>query len=602
MLLHLRIRGLALLEDVALDLVPGLNVLTGETGAGKSIIVGALSLVRGARGRVELVREGGDSAEVDAQFDLDAAQVERVRAVLERHGHSPEVDGEDGLLVHRAITRAGRSRAAVAGGLVTQAVLAEVGEELVDICSQHEHHFLTHATRHLEVLDAWAKLGGELAEHHGRYHAWQQSRRALHELQERAATRERHLDYLRFAVDELDAVAPDLDEYEALSRRVTLLRNAQRWAEFAREAHATLYDADDAVAGRLASLLDRAKGGRDDSNHLGLIEEQLAVAQIACEEAARAAARFADELEVEPGELEAADDRLHELERLRRKHGVGIGELADKLAQMRAELEQLEHADEHLRALGDRTDELLAAANQSAQRLHVARTEAATGLAAAIEQELAALHIPKARMQVQIERDAEPGPDGFDRVEFLFSANPGEPLAPLRKVASGGELSRVLLALKGALAAEDRIATYVFDEVDAGVGGAVAESIGRRLQRAAAHHQVLCVTHLPQIAAFADAHFRVGKLQRKGRTITEVARLDDQERVEEIARMLGGAKVTQSARDHAAELVASARTDKGRGAKRSGAAKRSETATRTATPADKPKAKAKRDTARRSAG
>ncbi|MBX7078391.1 MAG: DNA repair protein RecN [Nannocystaceae bacterium] len=559
MLLHLRIRGLALLEDVALDLVGGLNVLTGETGAGKSIIVGALSLLRGARGRAELVREGSESAEVDGQFELAADSRERIAAVLARAGLAPTLDDDEGLLVHRAVTKSGRSRAAIAGGLVTQAVLAEVGEELVDICSQHEHHFLTHAARHLEVLDAWAKLGPVLEEHRRRHGAWQASQRALLELQQRAAERERHLDYLRFAVDELEAVELDAEAYEALRRRVALLRNAQRWAEFAREAHEALYDADDAIASRLANLLDRAKGGRDDSQQLGTIEEQLAVAQLACEEAARAAARFADELEVEPGELEAADDRLHAIERLRRKHGVEVAELADKLAQMRLELEQLEHADEHLRALTERTGELYARCRETAAQLHDARTRAAAGLATAVEAELGALHIPKARLQVHIERTDEPGPDGDDRVEFLFTANPGEPLAPLRRVASGGELSRVLLALKGALAAEDRIATYVFDEVDAGVGGAVAEAIGRRLQRAAAHHQVLCVTHLPQIAAFADAHFRVGKLQRKGRTITEVQRLEDDERREEIARMLGGARVTQSARDHAAELLASAR-------------------------------------------
>lgn len=558
MLSYLRIRGLALLEDVAIELTAGLNVLTGETGAGKSIIVGALSLLRGARSRAELVREGTDSAEVDAQFVPEPEARAELDEVLRAHGIEPGTD-DDGLLVARTITRAGRGRASVLSTLVTQAVLAELGEHLIDICSQHEHHFLTHTARHLEVLDAWARLAEPLTEHRRRWTAWREAAAALDDLTRRAAQRDARIDYLRFAVDELEAVDLDGVDAEALRRKVVLLRNAQRWAEFAREAHSALYEADDAIAARLSSLLERARHGRDDSSHLGLIEEQLALATIACEEAARAATRFAAELEVEPAELEAAEDRLHELDRLRRKHGVDLGELAGRLAEMRTELEQLEHADEHLRALQERTAELEAACRASADTLHVARTAAAAGLGAAIEEELGALHLAKARLHVQIDSHDALGPDGIDRVEFLFTANAGEPLAPLRKVASGGELSRVLLALKGALAGGDRVATYVFDEVDAGVGGAVAEAIGRRLRRAAGHHQVLCVTHLPQIAAFADAHFRVGKRERRGRTVTEVVRLDDGARVEELARMLGGARVTQSARDHAAALLAAAR-------------------------------------------
>ncbi len=561
MLSYLRIRGLALLEDVSLELTSGLNVLTGETGAGKSIIVGALSLLRGARSRTEMVRDGNDSAEIEAQFEPDPRARDRVSRILQAHGLVVGADDE-GLVIARTVTRSGRGRASVLSTLVTQAVLTELGEELIDICSQHEHHFLTHTGRHLEVLDAWARDDELLAEHRRRHAAWRDAVAALDDLARRAAERDLRIDYLRFGVDELETVDPDAVDSEALRRKVVLLRNAQRWAEFAREAHSTLYEADDAIAARLSSLLERARHGRDDSSHLGLIEEQLALATIACEEAARAATRFAAELEVEPAELEAAEDRLHQIDRLRRKHGVEANELGTRLAEMRAELEQLEHADEHLAALRERTVELEAACRASAQVLHEARAAAAGGLAAAVEAELGALHIAKARLRVQIDPLDAPGPDGCDRVEFLFSANAGEAVAPLRKVASGGELSRVLLALKGALAGDDRVATYVFDEVDAGVGGAVAEAIGRRLQRASAHHQVLCVTHLPQIAAFADVHFRVDKRQRKGRTITEVERLDDAARIDEIARMLGGAKITQSARDHAAALIAAARAER----------------------------------------
>jgi DNA repair protein RecN (Recombination protein N) len=226
---------------------------------------------------------------------------------------------------------------------------------------------------------------------------------------------------------------------------------------------------------------------------------------------------------------------------------------------MREELEELEHAADHLAALQARTEELEASCRRLAGDLHDRRAQAADGLGRAVERELAALQIPNARLEVALEQDLNPGPRGFDQVEFLFSANRGEPVAPLRRVASGGELSRVLLAIKGVLAAGDRVATYVFDEVDAGVGGAVAEAIGQRLRQAAAGHQVLCITHLPQIAAFADAHFRVEKHTRAGRTVTAVVRLSDEERVEELARMLGGKKVTHSAREHAVALLAQSR-------------------------------------------
>ncbi len=557
MLSYLRIRGLALLEDVTLELGPGFNVLTGETGAGKSIIVGALSLLRGGRAKSDAIRDGSEIAELEAQFEPPAHLAARVSAALAEL--ALPVDLADGVLVHRTVSKSGRGRTLVQSTLVTQAVLAAIGESLIDICSQHEHHFLAQTGRHLEVLDAYARLGDVITTYGELYSAWRASADELALLRERTAERARRIDYLKFVIDELEAVAPEPGEHESLRRRVGLLRDARRWAEFARDAHALLYEADDAIAGRLAGLLERVRQGVAGSDQLGVVEEQLALAQVACEEAARAASRFAEELPLDPSELDALEDRLHELERLRRKHGVDADELADLLTAMRTELDELENADEHVARLESRTEKARVAALASATALHEKRVAAAKGLARAVEGELAALHIPKARLDVEVGALEEPGPLGIDRVEFLFSANPGEPLAPLRRVASGGELSRVLLALKGALAAEDRVATYVFDEVDAGVGGAVAEAIGRRLAKAAVQHQVLCVTHLPQIAAFADAHYRVDKLEKRGRTLTQVVKLDEAGRVDELARMLGGSKVGASAREHASALLEQAR-------------------------------------------
>jgi DNA repair protein RecN (Recombination protein N) len=360
-----------------------------------------------------------------------------------------------------------------------------------------------------------------VVEYAGAYQRWQVAVQAEADLRRRAAEGAARADFLRYQIEEVERVAPQPGELEALRARITLLRDAHRWAAFARQAHDTLYEADDAIAGRLAALLDEARRGTGSSSLLGEMEEQLAAAQVACEEAAAAASRFASELSLDPGELEVSEERLHELESLRRKHGGELEELAARAEAMRNELNDLENADERLEALADRSRELHAECARRAGSLHRQRSEAATGLARAVEAELAALHIPRARLEAKVEAlaDGQLGPRGQDRVEFLFTANPGEPLAPLNKVASGGELSRVLLALKGVLATGDHVTTYVFDEVDAGVGGAVAEAIGRRLHAAAQRRQVLCITHLPQIAAFADAHFRVEKHTHAGRTI-----------------------------------------------------------------------------------
>ena len=572
MLSYLRIRGLALLDDVSLDFAPGMNVLTGETGAGKSIIVDALSLLRGSRAKAEIVREGTDSAIVDAQFEPAGGAASSLQTILEEHGLPHEEP--EAIVVQRVVPRAGRGRCVVQATVTTQAALSRVGEELLDICSQHEHHFLTHTARHLDVLDSYAGLGDEVGAYGERYRSLREARAALEDMRARTHERAQRADFLRFQIEEIERVGPEPGEYDALRKRLLLLRDARRWAELARDINVMLYEDDDAIATRLAGLAERARAGEDGSEMLAQIREQLSAAQIACEEAAHMAARFGDELEIDPRELESAEDRLHELESLRRKHGLEVDELAERAQAMREELANLDHADEHLAALEVRVEELEQGCMRAADELHERRTLAADGLAHAVEHELVALNIPAARLEVRIER-GELGPHGVDHVEFLFSANRGESVAPLRKVASGGELSRVLLALKGVLAQQDRVSTYVFDEVDAGVGGAVAEAIGRRLRQAAADHQVLCITHLPQIAAFADAHYRVEKRTHKGRTITRVVRLSDEERVEELARMLGGAKITKSAREHAAQLIAEASRPKAARGKRRASARAS---------------------------
>ncbi|MCY1059657.1 DNA repair protein RecN [Nannocystis sp. SCPEA4] len=559
MLSYLHIRGLALLDDVALELGRGMNVLTGETGAGKSIIVDALALLRGARGRAEIVRQGADAARASAQFELDAGALRRLGPALDELGIG---EGREALVLERVVGRAGRGRSVVQAVLTTQGMLERVGEQLIDICSQHEHHSLTHVARHIDLLDAYAGLDADAGAYAEQYREWQVAAQAAADLRRRAAEGAARADFLRFQIEEIERVSPEPGELAGLRQRAVLLRDSHRWAAFARQAHDVLYESDDAIAGRLAILLDEARRGADSSRLLGEIQEQLVAAQVACEEAAAAAARFANEMSFEPGDLEQVEERLHELETLKRKHGGDLEALPARLTAMREELSQLDHADAHLEALDARAQELLGKCLQRAAGLHARRAAAAEGLARAVEAELAALHIPRARLEARVEElpPGQLGPRGLDRVEFMFSANPGEPVAPLNRVASGGELSRVLLAIKSVLSTGDSVTTYVFDEVDAGVGGAVAEAIGRRLHAASRQRQVLCITHLPQIAAFADAHFRVEKHTQAGRTITRVVKLSDDERVEELARMLGGSRVTTSAREHAHALIAEARS------------------------------------------
>jgi DNA repair protein RecN (Recombination protein N) len=596
---YLRIRGLALLDDVALEFEPGMNVLTGETGAGKSIIVDALTLLRGGRGRAELVREGDETARVEAQFamrgrvgtSLDA----RLDGLLDQLGLTLE---DDTLVLERRIRRSGRGRVAIQSNLSTLAAITEIGGELIEICSQHEHHSLTHVAHHLELLDAYAELDrpeGPLADYAAHYRSWRALTERIAEIREREAERLSRADYLRFQIDELERTSLEPGEYEQLRARLGVLRRSHELASFANQAQAQLYDDDDAVASQLAVLLERARRLPEGLAALTEITEQLEAAKIACEEAAAGAARLADEIEVGPNELERTQERLHELERLRRKHGCEVDELIERTQSMHEELKGLDSAEGELANLEQLEATQWTHAKRRADGLHAARVAAATGLARAIELELDALHIPNAKLSVELRpleagevsdgaadssnsdssdsshssrssrssrssSDESPargalGPRGRDRAELRFSANPGEPLAPLNKVASGGELSRVLLAVKSVLSTRARVATYVFDEVDAGVGGAVAEAIGLRLRNAASNHQILCITHLPQIAAYAQAHFRVRKLVVDGRTVTRVERLDADERIEELARMLGGKRVTHSAREHARALL-----------------------------------------------
>jgi DNA repair protein RecN (Recombination protein N) len=565
MLCFLRIRGLALLDDVSLELSPGLNVLTGETGAGKSIIVDALSLLRGGKGRAELIRSGDEQTTVDAQFELPLGVSQVVNDALMVHGIETN---QQELILQRTLPRSGRGRQFINAQLTTRSVLESIGEHLVDICSQHEHQSLAQVGRHIELLDGFAGTEELLTEYGEAYAEHKKLTAQRLVLVERARDAAEKSDFLRYQIEELERVAPQPGELDELKAKVTLLRDAQRWADFSQEAEHALYEGEDSVSMRLVRVQDRARRGAADSPKLAALADQLATALASCQDALDTVRRFAADLEVEPGALERAEERLHELSQLQRKHGAQIDDLAARLSAMKQELDQYGEAEQQLAATEVALKGVSDRCVSLAEQLRESRRKGARTLSKTVQAELGALHIPHARFEAHIEPlpREELNSRGLDRVEFLFTANPGEPLAPLAKVASGGELSRVLLAIRGALSGQGVVATYVFDEIDAGVGGAVAEAIGLRLARAAASNQVLCITHLPQIAAFADAHYRVEKHAESGRTLTRVQRLTADEHIEELARMLGGARET--ARNHAKQLSAEAKRARPKGATR----------------------------------
>ncbi|MEZ4220047.1 MAG: DNA repair protein RecN [Polyangiaceae bacterium] len=558
MLTYLRIRGLALLSDATLELGPGLTVLSGETGAGKSIIAEALLLIRGMRARADLVRSGESALRVDAQFDLSGATLHGVSAVVAERELPLEGLGE--LVVQRVVQRSGRSRSLVQGELVQGGSLLAVGDHLISVCSQHEHHSLVNVVKHLELIDDFAGVGELVAEYKEAYDAYRAIDGELTEAREVAERAAERAELLRHHAQEMTALAPRSGEADELRARLALLSRASEYTEFAQELREQLYEADGSLISSLSRFAAKAERGKADSAHLVALGSELRAAIAACEEAVRHAARLENGLDADPSSLRATEQRLESLENVAAKHRVDVERLPSLSEELQAQIEDMDGSEQRLTDLEQRRRQLESRCRSLAAVLSERRRLACARIARELRTELDELCMTGARVEAQIETSSEPlGPRGLDQVELHFSANPGEPLAPLSKVASGGELSRVLLAIQGVLAKGDSVSTYVFDEVDAGVGGAVAEAIGRRLRRIAAERQVICITHLPQIAAFADHHLRVEKGVEDGRTVTRVSPLGERESVEEIARMLAGARVTKSALEHARELKRAAR-------------------------------------------
>jgi DNA repair protein RecN (Recombination protein N) len=553
MLRELTIRNVAVIEVLGVTFQPGLNLLTGETGAGKSILIDALQLVLGARSSAELIRAGSEEASVEAAFDLP--EVPEAAALLEAEGIP--VEAGEGLLLRRQLFADGRSRAYLNGRLTTAATLRALAERLVDIHGQHPGQPLLEPRRHGEFLDEYAGLAGDVRDYRQRYQERQALRREREALAQADRERAQRQDLLDFQCREIEAGGLAPGEDEALEAEHAILSNHERLFSAVAEAYGAVEESDEAVLPRLGGAAHRLHEAAAIDPRLAEILEGLESATIQLREAARALRDYRGRLEFDPARLEAVEARLHELGKLKRKYGATVGEILAHLAQAQKERDALQRSGERRaeveRELGALGRDLLA----RAARLAAARGAAGIRLQAAILGELKELGMARAQFEVRV--DSAPGsedrlgPHGLDAVEFLIAPNPGEAPKPLHRIASGGELSRVMLAVRAILAAADRTPTLVFDEVDAGVGGAMAEVVGRKLAAAARHHQVLCVTHLPQIACFADHHLTVAKRMQRDRTQAAVQPLPPAERAGELARMLGGRADT--ALQHAQELL-----------------------------------------------
>ena len=567
MLTFLRVRHLAIIDQLEVELGPGLNVITGETGAGKSILIDALSLVLGERAAPELVRTGAKQAEVEALFDIgdDPEALARLSA--------SGLEAERELVVRRVVLASGRTRAYVNGSLASAGQLAELARGLVDISSQHEHHTLVDPGTHLGYLDAFGKLEPRREQVAEAHRALREADEALREAEKAAASKGEREDLLRFQMREIDELDPKPGEEQELADERERLRHASRLASTAGGAEDALYAKDGAVCEVLGRLSVEVRDAARIDPSLGPTADVLDAALAQLEEAARELGRYAGRVTMDPERLADLEDRLARLKRLTRKYGGDVeGILAHREAAA-AELAALDSAEERIAELERARQAALDGAAEAARALSKQRRTIADELARRISEELASLGMGGARVTVQVAPLAERGGElmvdgarlsetGIDRVEFLIAPNRGEEPRPLRKVASGGELSRAMLAIKRVLAGVGRAGLYVFDEVDAGVGGAVAEVIGQKLADVARHHQVICITHLAPIAVYADRHYRVAKSVEGERTKSRIDVLDEHERREEIARMVGGLKITESHRKAAAEMLEVARASR----------------------------------------
>jgi DNA repair protein RecN (Recombination protein N) len=553
MLNELSIKNFAIIDELHLSFDEGLNVISGETGAGKSIIIGAVSLLLGDRAATDMIRTQADTATVEAVFDI--ASHKPLREKIVSMGFP---DSED-LIIRRVISHAGKNRAFINGQMATLTNLSAVSERLINICGQHEHQVILNAENHIDILDEFGGCLPARIEYEAVYNQYQQIRNQIDKLNDLSRSREEKAELYKFQLKEIQDINPQSAEDTALADEKKILVNFQKLSGWAGKAYDLLYGEKDSALVKLKDVQNQIKEIKKIDANLKITDADVETSFVALQEAALQLRDYAKNLFFDSERLAAVDERIELLNRLKRKYGGSLDGVLHKKQEMEESLKKVFSLEEELEKLGKEEDDVRKNLRQKALDLSQSRKQAAEKLRQTVDKEIRALNMPHASFDVNFKKvnnaDECFGPKGTDEIEFYLSANKGEEARPLNKVASGGELSRIILALKNILSHADSVSSIVFDEVDNGIGGAVAEIVGRKLKDVSANHQVICITHLPQIACFGDKHLLVSKKIVKGRTITAVEELSDEQKIEEISRMLGGVNVTKTTREHAREMI-----------------------------------------------
>ncbi len=567
MLIRLQVQNYALIESLEVEFRPGLNILTGETGAGKSILIGALGLALGERADSDSVRTGAKQAVVEAEFRIDRYQA--VKGIIEELGL--EWTGE--LSIRREVSAAGKSRALVNDAQVPLFSLKRIGDAILDMHGQHQHQSLLYEERHLDFLDGYARTWPERGAIDALFREHQDIRSELEALRSQEKLTREKLDLYAFQIREIEAAKLSEGEEEELGREQAVLANSEKLHSLAAEAYHLLYQNEGSISEQLGAARKALEQIAAIDGRAQETVEGLASLGDQVDEVSREVRRYRDSIHFDPLRLEEIRQRLDLIRMLRKKYGSPEGRTAavlEYLARIKSEVDLVEHGQERIAKLEGELEAKRRELETLCLELSDKRQAAAQKMAREVLGQLKDLGMEKASFKVEVAQSDEEGglvrrggktyragPSGMDQARFLISPNAGEELKPLARIASGGEISRVMLAVKTILAEADQVSSLVFDEIDSGIGGRVAEAVGRKLRQIGEKRQVLCITHLPQIAALAQAHYRVAKREQSGRTLTTVEPLSEKERIEEVARMLGGEKVTESALRHAREMVGS---------------------------------------------
>lgn len=560
MLETLNIRNIAVIDSVEIPFHPGLNILSGETGAGKSIVLEAIALLLGCRANTDLLRADCDEATIEGLFNI--AEIPWMPSRLKELGFD-STSGE--LLIKRTIHRAGRHRIYVNGELATLTILQRLCDGLVDLCSQHEHQSLLKSSTQLDLLDRFGKLEDSLSTYSGHYGRFRSLCQERSTLQEAENERSKRTDFLKFQIKELREAQLQPGEDEQLHQEKQLLQSAEARAHGADNVRELLESEEDGVLNHLRTAIQKARALCQLDLSVATVAEGLERATAEVEEACAFLNRYFRSVDLDPDRLQLVQDRLSLIADLRRKYGATIEEMLANLAALEKEHTELDHVETRLTEL---TEELKATETElrkAGQKLSRARNKIAEQFSREVTTELKDLKMNNARFSVDLEtRDdvMEWGETGPDTIQFLVQTNAGEPAKSLSRIASGGELSRLMLAIRRVISDRGGIGVYLFDEIDAGIGGQTAFQVGKKLKSVAKHNQVICITHIPQVASFADHHLSVRKVVHSGRTLTQIMELAPKDRNEEIARMLGGPQLTKKSLENATELLELARNQK----------------------------------------